>query len=298
MKIQNLAIIFLVIAIPLIMVLSYYLNLQQQTLRLQIEYDTKLAQATKEGIKAFESNTIDWSEYIKELADISERSTAMASVNTFLTSLENNLNLTGTAKEYMTNYIPAIAITLYNGYYVYSPNYVCTAIQNKNGIQLYYNEDTDKIEDEYTGDNKIIYEPLETVATKTRQYKYVDDFGREITENITFVTDREDAKKEYKPILNNKNTYTARYTKYNTNVIVNYTLDNKIYIYGIANNEQVATSAYLVYFDEDSQMPRLSSNKANPQKINDIMINETVTSTMYNGVRNKTRIIRRTNIIL
>ena len=44
MKIQNLAIIFLVISIPLIVILSYYLNLQQKTLKLQAEYDTKLAE--------------------------------------------------------------------------------------------------------------------------------------------------------------------------------------------------------------------------------------------------------------
>ena len=62
MKVQNLAIIFLVISIPLVMILSYYLSLQQKTLSLQAEYDTKLAEATKEGIKAFEVNTVDWAD--------------------------------------------------------------------------------------------------------------------------------------------------------------------------------------------------------------------------------------------
>lgn len=68
MKIQNLAIIFLVISIPLIVILSYYLNLQQKTLKLQAEYDTKLAESTKEGIKAFEVNTVDWSEWVSEVS--------------------------------------------------------------------------------------------------------------------------------------------------------------------------------------------------------------------------------------
>ena len=48
MKIQNLSIIFLVITIPLIMILTYYLNLQRDTLELQAQYDAKLSEATKE----------------------------------------------------------------------------------------------------------------------------------------------------------------------------------------------------------------------------------------------------------
>ena len=138
MKIQNLAIIFLVITIPLIVILSYYLNLQQKTLKLQAEYDTKLAESTKEGIKAFEVNTVDWSEWVSEVSSEKIRDNVQATVNTFLTSLANNLNISGTAKEYMLNYIPAIAVTMYDGYYIYAPTYVPITVEDENGVQLFY----------------------------------------------------------------------------------------------------------------------------------------------------------------
>ena len=136
MKIQNMAIIFLIIIIPLILVLSYYLHLQQKTLELQAAYDTKLADATKEGIKAFEVNTVDWSEWVSKKNNITKRNNANAVVNTFVSSLANQLNVTGTAKEFMINYIPAMAITMYDGYYIYAPTYVPITIENNEGVQI------------------------------------------------------------------------------------------------------------------------------------------------------------------
>ena len=131
MKIQNLSIIFLVIMIPLILILSYYVNLQRNTLKLQAEYDIELSEATKEGIRAFEVNTVDWTAYNNE------RAQATAMFNAFITSLANKLNVSGTAKEFMVNYIPALAVTMYNGYYIYSPSYVPKNWENREGIQLY-----------------------------------------------------------------------------------------------------------------------------------------------------------------
>ena len=139
MKIQNLSIIFLVITIPLIMILTYYLNLQRDTLELQAQYDAKLSEATKEGIKAFEVNTVDWSDNINPEAT---RKTMTATVNAFMTSLSNNLNISGTAKELMQNYIPAIAVTMYDGYYIYAPTYTPITKENTDGVQLFYNETT------------------------------------------------------------------------------------------------------------------------------------------------------------
>ena len=111
MKIQNLAIIFLVIILPLLMILGYYLKLQEDTLEKQSEYNAKLSSSVKEGIKAYEINTVNWREKKGE-----ERRNVNASVNTFLTSLANNLNISGTSKEYMTNYVPAVAVTMYSGF--------------------------------------------------------------------------------------------------------------------------------------------------------------------------------------
>lgn len=169
MKVQNLAIIFLVIIIPLIMILSYYLHLQQETLELQAEYDTKLSAATKEGIKAFEVNTVDWSEKKgREKTSLNYREEVEAMINSFTTSLANNLNISGTAKEYMINYIPAIAITMYDGYYTYAPAYVPKTAETDSrvqpeGVQLYYDvsEGNNKIilagDVERTEEDKILY---------------------------------------------------------------------------------------------------------------------------------------------
>ena len=57
MKIQNLAIIFLIIIIPISIVLSAYTQFQISTLNLQTLYDTKLTSATYDAIKAFQLNT-------------------------------------------------------------------------------------------------------------------------------------------------------------------------------------------------------------------------------------------------
>ena len=119
------------------MILSYYLNLQRDTLELQAIYDTKLSEATKEGIKAFEVNTVDWASKKQN-----DRSNTMAMINAFMTSLSNNLNISGTAKELMQNYIPAIAVTMYDGYYIYAPTYTPITKENTDGVQLFYNETT------------------------------------------------------------------------------------------------------------------------------------------------------------
>ena len=119
------------------MILSYYLNLQRDTLELQAIYDTKLSEATKEGIKAFEVNTVDWASKKQN-----DRSNTMAMINAFMTSLSNNLNISGTAKELMENYIPAIAVTMYDGYYIYAPTYTPITKENTDGVQLFYNETT------------------------------------------------------------------------------------------------------------------------------------------------------------
>lgn len=213
MKLQNLAIVFLVIIIPLVVILSYYLNMQQQTLKLQAEFDIKLAEATKEGIKAFEVNTVDWSEWASEVSSQATRNNVQATVNTFVTSLANNLQLTGTAKEYMLNYIPAITVTMYDGYYIYSPSYSLVTAENDDGVQMFY-DTTSGASNKITlsDEGEILYEVAEGKTGETYYYTYRNDaleIEKETFSNLT--TNINDAKKEYKSILNNKIAYSARY---------------------------------------------------------------------------------------
>ena len=136
MKIQHLAVIFLVIAIPLIVVVSYYLVLQRETLELQTEYNAKLSEATKEAVKAFEVNTVDWNDKKNDTAD-RNRNTVKATLSSFTTSLANQLNKSGTAREFMDENLPAIAVTMYDGYYIYYPANVPETQEDQDGFQLF-----------------------------------------------------------------------------------------------------------------------------------------------------------------
>ena len=117
MKITNLSVIFVVIAFVIIAVLANYISLQTDTLNKQNDYDTKLIDSTKEAIYAFEINTVQWNSNYSETGD-SKRRDIMASINTFTTSFANNLKISGTSRENILSYVPAIAYTLYDGFYI------------------------------------------------------------------------------------------------------------------------------------------------------------------------------------
>ncbi len=90
---------------------------QIKTLELQIQYDSKLDNATYDAIKAFQLNMSNSS--TSDLANSKMRD-IKASVNTFYNSLSSHFNMSGYNKEILQNYVPAIVYTLYDGYYIYS----------------------------------------------------------------------------------------------------------------------------------------------------------------------------------
>ena len=117
MRIQNLAVIFIIIILPISMVLTAYVQNQVKTLDLQILYDTKLTNATYDAIKAFQLNTAnsDTSDFANsKLRDIE------ASVNTFYNSIATQFNMAGYNEDILKDYIPAIVYTMYDGFYIYS----------------------------------------------------------------------------------------------------------------------------------------------------------------------------------
>ena len=98
------------------------------------------------------------------------------------------------------------------------------SIKSQNGKQLYYDTSTRTIVDTYEDGNVMIYEPAAGENSETKRYQ---------NQNISFVTDPDKARITYNSVTGGKNLYTARYTKSSdTNVVVKYTLDNRIYIYG------------------------------------------------------------------
>jgi len=114
MKIQYIAVLFIIIIMPITLVMSTYISTQIDTINLQTEYNTKLSTATYDAIKAFEINTVN-----NRFSSISNSKIRdiEASVSTFYNSLANHEALTTIE---LKDYIPAIVFTLYDGYYIYS----------------------------------------------------------------------------------------------------------------------------------------------------------------------------------
>ena len=59
MKLQYLAIIFLVIVFPIIFILSIYLDYHIDAINLKHAYDTKLLDATYDALKSYHMNTVN-----------------------------------------------------------------------------------------------------------------------------------------------------------------------------------------------------------------------------------------------
>ena len=120
MKIQHLAIIFVIIIVPISMVLSYYIGTQIDTIKLQKTYSSKLLTATYDSIKSFQLNTIN-NKY-SAISDSKIRDIE-ASISSFYSSLGSELGATGYNEDILKEYIPAILYTMYDGYYIYGKYY-------------------------------------------------------------------------------------------------------------------------------------------------------------------------------
>ena len=253
MKLSNISVIFIIIIIPIILVFSYYLSLQIDTINMQSAYSTKHLEATKEAVEAFEINTVEWNEAYSANAD-SKRRDIMASINTFTTSFANSLGIGGTNKEYIESYIPAIACTLHDGYYIYTPSEVKSVIKDKDGVAVFLTESIVKFDESpvknyaYSDDDegKLLY-----------QYDAEKGGRRDGTYNgIDFTFDASLAKTTYEHILKPFSTYSARYKTDDgkIDITVNYTLDNYITIYGDVNGEYVEKYGYLILPRNDLEL--------------------------------------------
>ncbi|MBE5819685.1 MAG: hypothetical protein E7310_02535 [Clostridiales bacterium] len=206
MKIQYTAVIFILIAIPIMLVVSYYMGLQIDSITLQTTYNTKLLASTKAAIESFEINTVEWNNKFSDVANARRRNVE-ASINTFTQSLANNLGVSGANKEYIEAYIPAVLYTLYDGYYIYTPTDMNETIKNEKG------------QDALTKDEEIIYKAESGGA----QIK--DAEGTEYS-NATLNPDN--AKKTTEHTLLPFVSYSEQIGK----MTISYTLDNYIKVSG------------------------------------------------------------------
>ena len=190
MKLQYLAVIFVIIILPISMVMSSYIQNQIDTITLQTLYKTKLDNSTYDALKAFQINSVN-NKYSSisnsKIRDIE------ASINTFYNSMKTSMV---SSKEDVQTFIPAILFTLYDGYYIYS--------SYDNIVQA------EKAEDE----------TIEKITTKSsRNYQY-----------------------GLRPYI----YYSCKYNLNGKTIIVNYTLDNEITVYGDFGNGYETKSGYLI----------------------------------------------------
>ncbi len=179
MKLQNLTVIFAIIVIPVSLILSAYIQVQIDTASLQAQYDTKLLNATHDAIEAFQLNTLN-NDY--SINSDSLRRDIKAALSTFTNSLSTAIGFGMSANRTVLSYIPAVVFTLYDGYYVYSPD---------------LNEDTNN------------YEHV------LKPYVY----------------------------------YSAKYVTSYDDIVVNYSLDNFITVYGKVNGTYLNNSGYVIDLD-------------------------------------------------
>lgn len=279
MKIQNLAVIFLIIAIPLTLILSYYVSLLQETMKLQIQYDEKLLTAAKTAIQAFETNTVEWNYEFSRLAD-SKRRDIRASINSFTTSLANGLGIGGTSKEYLLQYVPAIAYTLYDGYYIYTPTFEPVLLTSDKGVQLYYFEDAK----EERNEQKISELEIQIINGQTSYGVLLyeaDKNSKGLYDGKNYTYNRDDAKTTYMHVLKTFEKYSEEISKGNKNLAVNYTFDNYISVYGKIGSNIIEKEGFLTYFDSNTIIPKATINKEDgtisnvTKKITDCKYNET-----------------------
>lgn len=149
MKIQGLAVLSIIIILPMSILLNAYSRNQIKTLDLQVQYDSRLKNATYDAIstlKLNESHSDINTVYYSKMRDLK------ASIELFYTSLSGNFNMSGYGKEVLEKYVPAVVYTLYDGYYIYS------AYENTlDKDDSFYNNATYKNGDELYGLKPYIY---------------------------------------------------------------------------------------------------------------------------------------------
>lgn len=194
MKLSNLTVLFIALALPVILLLSAYTEIQIDTLSLQNEYDIKLINATYDAVSAYKINTNN-NQYLA-VADSTIRD-IKASINTFANSLSANLGVGGYGEKYIMPYVPALVFTLYDGYYIYTP------------------------------------------------YEIIG----------------EDGKTSYSHTLKPYVYYSKEYAGSNGNIIICYSLDNYVVIYGTIGEESFSESGYLLLGNKTVDKEKLEKNE-------------------------------------
>ena len=228
MKIQYLAVIFVIIVLPISLVISLYTGNLIKVSNTEASYNRILFNATHDAIRTYQMNTLD-NTYAAE--DTSKFRDVNASINSFYNNLGTGLSRSGYSKEELYDYVPAILFNLYDGYYMYGP-YQNIAVQNGEKQEDYaYVKIKSKREAEkgpnggnFVSANDLDYYNRSSVLTNE------PEFG-----------------------LQNYNYYACEYKgktrdgSADYDIVINYTLDNFIRIYGYVGDKFYNYEGYYIY---------------------------------------------------
>lgn len=261
MKYQNFAVIFVLILLPISIVLSNYIKTQSDTLALETNYQTKLADSTYDAIAAYQMNSLNTQSVTGE----SVKSYVLASVNTFFTTLATNMGMSSASKNLLLPYIPAILFTTYDGYYIYSPtktNVLATipggndsqvnskdagqAITTQEGNLVFLKSSNGKervVRGSAAGEDEVLYRDAYTISTDPATGTEIGTAKKnsEIHESKGVTTNPDPISDvDYNYMLKPFIYYSANYQSKdannnktdNFNFVASYTLDNYITIYG------------------------------------------------------------------
>lgn len=203
MKLQHLAIIFVIIILPISMVIASYIQTQIDTILMQNLYSRRLQTATYDAVKAFQLNTIN-NKY-STVSDSKIRDIE-ASISTFYNSLGTELGASGYDVESLQSFIPAMVYTMYDGYYIYGKYFNDTANEYQYGLRPYiyyscrYVQGTNDFVVNYTLDNTI------TVYGKVNG-DYVTKSGPLINPNLVDPNSIQKIKYTYVDSIGNSHTH-------------------------------------------------------------------------------------------
>jgi len=304
MKLQGFSVIFVLVCIPLLLVLSYYISLQIDTITMQNEYNSKLLSATYDAVSAFELNTAN-----EDLSTVSDslRTIIEASNNIFFNTLATNMGLSNASKAYIEPYIPSVLYTLYDGYYIFAPTTIPVVKTDKDGVAVTVGQDLVSF-DEVNGYtyNEPPEDDLEAnhdwnasidSVNKLRDKNSPEDYGQLLyVSNISddkLTTNPDEAKTQIKNVLKSYMPYSARYKAVNRavgedakatyspwtdvsfdfNVI--YTLDNYITVEGYIQNAANTTNLdSKIYYTESGYLIKNTAEEHTEVKLNGVSITD------------------------
>lgn len=252
MNLQGLTVIFAIILLPIIIVVSVYLQGQIDTIALQTKYDNMLLDSTHDAVIALENNIAN-----EDLSTVSDslRSMIEASTNVFMNNIATNLGLSNAGESYIRPYIPALLYTLYDGFYIYSPTSVPEIYTNSDGVAIRVGDKED-----------------ESGVDKNRYYGQI--VYKKKNEEYTYTTDLNEAEKHIKYVLKSYMYYNANYVGgdksrgSNYNISVNYSLDNYISLSGTIGKVYYSKSGYLI----------------NPNKVTSLTLDNNISNGKIEGI--------------